>query len=395
MYFCCNKIMAGLYIHIPFCRQRCIYCDFYSSTNTGMKNKYVDILCKEISDRRDYLNNEPFRTIYFGGGTPSLFSGPDFEKLFNQMREQLDFSFKNSSDNNSFYDLLKTENEITLEGNPDDISSEYLDTIKDLPFNRISMGVQSFDDDELKFLNRRHDARSAIDAVKRCRTYELNNISIDLIYGLPGQTLERWKSNLKQAIDLNVPHISAYNLIVEPETALNKLIQTGKFFLPEEECNIQMFEIMIDLLQDAGYEHYEISNFAKPGYYSKHNSSYWNGQHYLGIGASAHSYNGKSRQWNINSLSEYCNSNPIPVEIESIDSRTAYNDFIMTRLRTAKGIYLPELEKLFGDKMKTYCLNQAEKYILQDTLHIENEYLQLKRSGIFISDRIISDLMFV
>jgi oxygen-independent coproporphyrinogen-3 oxidase len=365
--------MAGIYFHIPFCKQRCLYCDFFSSTESRKKEKYVDALCEELAEKKAYLR-EPVKTIYFGGGTPSLLSSADFEKIFHTLHPIY------GEDENR---------EITLEANPDDVTLAYLESIKHLPFNRFSLGIQSFDDKELQLLNRRHDAQSAIWAVERLQQAGYGNISIDLMYGLPGQDLKIWKKNLRQAINLQVQHISAYHLTYEEGTPLYRRLKAGGIASVDEELSNRLFEMLIDTLTAAGFEHYEISNFAKTGFQSRHNSSYWNGTHYLGIGASAHSYNGFSRQWNKRTL-DYRTSD---CEIEMLDEKMAYNDFVITRLRTMKGMDLNELVTLFGESRKTYCLQQAHKFILNGLLNYKNNFLRLTRKGIFISDGVMSDLM--
>jgi len=340
-----------------------------------MKGKYVDALCEELQERKDYLN-EPVETIYFGGGTPSLLSFSDFTKIFSTL-----YSVYGKDENR----------EVTLEANPDDIIPDYLTTVQFFPFNRISLGVQSFDDGELKLLNRRHDAQSAVLAVKRLQQAGYNNISIDLIYGLPNQTPEIWNKTIRQAIDLQVQHISAYHLTYEEGTPLHKQLKAGSLVPVDEEMSNRLFEIVTDTLTAAGFEHYEISNFARPGFQSRHNVSYWDGTHYLGVGASAHSYNGFSRQWNKKTLMpDYRISG---CEIEILDEKTKYNDFVITRLRMMKGMDLNELVVRFGESRKMYCLQQAQKYLATGLLYCEDNCLRLTRKGIFISDRIMSDLM--
>ena len=369
--------MAGIYFHIPFCQSRCIYCDFFSSTSKKEKEQYVGALCRELQERKDYLQGQSIQTIYFGGGTPSQLTATDFEKIFSTLT--------------AFFSLEKPNMEITLEANPDDITSEYLDSIKHLPFNRVSLGIQSFNDKELTFLNRRHDAESAISAVKRLQKKGFSNISLDLMYGLPEQSLEIWRKNLKEAIALDVQHISAYHLIYEEGTRLFALQEQGLIYPVQEELSVQLFETLIDTLCKAGFEHYEISNFAKSGFHSKHNSSYWNGVHYLGIGASAHSYNGASRQWNQKVHGALYLEHEL--EIETIDKITAYNDFVITRLRTQEGINIGELTSLFGEEKEKYCLKQAQKYLNNHSLEIMDNQLKLTRKGIFVSDGIMSDLI--
>jgi len=368
--------MAGIYIHIPFCKQRCSYCDFFSSTGNRRIDTYITAICSEIKERSDYLNNEPVETIYFGGGTPSVLSFSDFKRIFDTL-----YSVYGENENR----------EVTLEANPDDLSPNYLPTITSFPFNRISLGIQSFDDSELKLLNRRHDAQSAIRAVQLLQKEEFNNISIDLMYGLPGQNLKTWEKTLRQAVDLRVQHISAYHLTYEEGTPLQKRLKEGSLTPVDEEMSNRMFDVLIDTLAASGFEHYEISNFSRPGFQSRHNASYWDGTHYLGLGAAAHSYNGFSRRWNNKTLTpDYWTSG---FETETLDEKTKYNDFVITRLRVMKGMDLNELNTLFGESQKAYCLQQAQKYVANGWLKYENNGLRLTRKGVFISDRIMRDLI--
>jgi len=367
--------MAGIYIHIPFCKQRCSYCDFFSSTESSKKERYINALCEELYERKDYLN-EPVETIYFGGGTPSVLSFSDFEKILYAL-----YSIFGENENR----------EVTLEVNPDDLTPDYLSIVKFFPFNRISLGIQSFDNRELKLLNRRHNAQSAIQAVERLQQAGYGNISIDLMYGLPGQDEKIWAETLRQAIDLQVQHISTYHLTYEEGTELHKQLKEGSITPVDEEMSNRLFEILTDMLTATGFEHYEISNFARAGFQSRHNTSYWNGTHYLGIGASAHSYNGFSRQWNYKTLvPNYWTSG---CEIEILDEKTKYNDFIITRLRMMKGMDLNELTALFGDSRKTRCLQRAQKSMVSGLLIYEDNRLRLTRKGVFISDSIMRDLM--
>ena len=375
--------MAGIYLHIPFCKTRCIYCDFYSTTRSELKTHYVHTLCRELEMRKEYLKGEPVETIYFGGGTPSQLEEADFKHIFETIRENYG---------------MEHCREITLEANPDDLSQEYLKMLSSLPFNRISMGVQSFKAEDLRFLNRRHDREQALRAVELCKENGLANISIDLIYGLPGQTLKEWESNLDRAIQLDIPHISAYHLIYEEGTALYKLKEAGKISPVEEEISVSLFTSLIDRLTANGYLHYEISNFARPGMISRHNSSYWTGKKYLGAGPSAHSYNGESRQWNVSSLPAYIraigNGSP-EIEVEELDINTRYNDFIITGLRTMWGVNLTEIQGQFGNDKLIYCQKQAAPHLKQGLLIEKGETLILSRNGIFISDSIMSDLLWV
>lgn len=375
--------MAGLYIHIPFCTKRCLYCDFFSNTEMKYKAPYIRALIEEMKLRQAYIGDEPIETIYFGGGTPSQLQAADFEAIFD-----------------AIFRLFNTGpcKEITLEANPDDMTLDYIRSLRALPFNRISMGVQSFKDKDLHFLNRRHNSLQAKQAVRDCQQNGYSNISIDLIYGLPGQTLEEWESNLEEAIRLQIPHISAYHLIYEEGTALYKLMEAGKIIPVEEELSVTLFSTLIDKLTEAGYLHYEISNFALPGCFSQHNSSYWTGKRYLGIGPSAHSYNGESRQWNISSLPLYIKGidTHIPeIEIEELDIHTRYNDFIITGLRTMWGIRLNDIRTLFGEEKLTYLNQQAKSYLQKGLLLMQEGTLTLSKEGIFISDGIMSDLLWV
>lgn len=375
--------MAGIYIHIPFCAKRCLYCDFFSSTDMQFKTPYIQAIIREMELRKDYIDNEPIETIYFGGGTPSQLGEKDFEKIFDAI--------------NRIFDTSQCQ-EITLEANPDDMTPEYVASLQKLPFNRISMGVQSFQEKDLRFLNRRHNREQAIRAVALCKEHGISNINIDLIYGLPGQTLDEWSLNLEEAIQLDVPHISAYHLIYEERTALYKLLKEGGITPVDEELSVSLFSTLINRLTKAGYLHYEISNFARPGYISQHNSSYWLGKKYIGIGAAAHSYNGSNRLWSVSSLPLYLKgiATETPnVEIEELDENTQYNDFIITRLRTMWGIQLQKIKELFGEEKWNYLKQQAEPYLQQDLLNLQNETLKLSKKGIFISDGIMSDLLWI
>lgn len=375
--------MAGIYIHIPFCKTRCIYCDFYSTTRSELKQRYIRALCQELQTRKDYLKGEPIETIYFGGGTPSQLAQEDFRQVFQTIEAEYG---------------METVKEITLEANPDDLTETYVAMLRTLPFNRISMGIQTFDDPTLKLLNRRHNAAQAIRAVERCRRAGFRNISIDLIYGLPGETDERWKQDLQQAIGLDVEHISAYHLTYEEGTRIYEMLHAHTIREVDEESSVGFFSTLMDTLGAAGYEHYEISNFCKPGMYSRHNTSYWKGVPYLGCGPSAHSFNTEMREWNVASLEEYircieeerCTS-----ETEFLDKATRYNEYIMTALRTMWGVSLESIEQKFGSELRQYCMDMAAPHLEGGKLEIKDRYLRLTREGIFVSDGILSDLMFI
>ena len=375
--------MAGIYIHIPFCKRRCIYCDFFSTTQSEKKAEYVHALVRELEMRKDYVGDEEIETIYLGGGTPSQLSQEELEEIFAYI-----------------YKVYKVtpDAEITLEANPDDLTPEYVSIIRTLPVNRISMGIQTFQEETLKLLHRRHTAQQAIETFKRCREAGFQNISIDLMYGLPGETLETWEQDLQQAIDLHPEHISAYHLIYEEGTTLWNLREQNKVEEAEEELSLTLFKTLIERLTKAGYQHYEISNFCLPGLHSRHNSSYWTGKKYLGCGPSAHSFDGISRQWNVSSLEKYLEgirSNQLDFELEDLDLYTRYNDFVITSIRTCWGMPLAQLRTTYGETLYNYCLRMAKPHIEQGVLEIKEDTLKLTPQGIFISDGIMSDLLWI
>lgn len=374
--------MAGIYIHIPFCKTRCTYCDFYTGTNETQMDAFVDAICTEARLRKEEVG-EPVETLYFGGGTPSRLRQEHFDRIFDTLHRH--FSIEASA-------------EITVEANPDDLTDGYVEMLSRLPVNRLSIGIQSFNDSELQFLSRRHSARQAIDAVQRCRQYGFENISIDLMYGLPGQTTEIWQHNLEQAIALDVPHISSYHLIYEEKTRMYVLLQAGKIVPVEEETSTAMFAMLIDRLTSHGYIHYEISAFGREGYFSLHNSSYWKNKKYLGLGPAAHSFDGNNRSLNVASLTRYIKgveSGRLNREMEQLSQSEKYNETVLTGLRTMWGVDLTALTTLFGDKFYRYCMHNAQKYLDRNLLIIEENRLKLTRDGIFISDGIMSDLMWI
>ena len=375
--------MAGIYIHIPFCKRRCIYCDFFSTTQSEKKSAYVRALCRELEMRRDYVEGEEIETIYLGGGTPSQLTEEELKAIFA-----------------SIYHIYKVKEdaEITLEANPDDLTPEYVAMLRQLPVNRISMGIQTFQEETLKLLHRRHTATQAIEAFRRCREAGFQNISIDLMYGLPGETLETWKEDLRQAINLRPEHISAYHLIYEEDTALWKLREQHQVEEADEDLSVSLFETLIDRLKEAGYQHYEISNFCLSGMHSRHNSSYWTGKKYLGCGPSAHSFNGVSRQWNVASLEGYIKGveeGVLDYEVEELDLYTRYNDYVLTSIRTCWGMSLSKLRSEFGEELYRYCMRMAKPHEDQGVLENREGVLRLTRKGIFVSDGIMSDLMWV
>lgn len=384
--------MSGLYIHIPFCKSRCIYCGFYSSTLLAWQDRYVDALCREMQLRMNdqetpNKNHNTLKTIYLGGGTPSQISPSNLEKLFIYINKVYGGILEESKG--------KNELEITMECNPDDVDDQFCDMLKRLPVNRISMGVQTFSDERLQFLHRRHTAKQVGEAVGKLRAANISNISIDLMFGFPEETLEEWENDIKQAIDLQVEHISAYSLMYEEGTPLYELsIRNPKFKKTSDEVERKMYETLIDRLEAAGFEHYEISNFARSGRRSRHNSSYWQGIPYMGIGAAAHSYDLKTRSWNVADLRQYIESieqGILPLETETIDEATRYNDLITTALRTREGITINNVAPAF----RNYLLNNAQRHINRHLLAIEEGRLHLTREGLFVSDSIMSDLVFV
>ena len=375
--------MAGIYIHIPFCKTRCIYCDFYSTTDSAASSKYIEALCKELVLRKDDLKGEPIQTIYIGGGTPSQLTEFELKQIFTTIANH--------------YDLSKIE-EITMEGNPDDLTTNYLAMLRTTPINRLSLGIQTFNNDMLKKLNRRHNAEQAIAAVKEAQNYGFDNISIDLMYGLPHETMDVWINDIKMAIQLNIEHVSAYHLIYEKGTPLYKKLTDGIIQEVDEDFSLQSFTNLIKILTDNGFIHYEISNFAKNGKIAQHNTSYWTGKKYLGYGPSAHSYNGINRSWNVSSLYEYIQQieiNRLHPEVENLNIDTRYNDYVITSLRTMWGISLDKLKKEFGESYYNYALNMAKKHITVGNLELKNNNLKLSKKGIFISDGIMSDMLYV
>jgi oxygen-independent coproporphyrinogen-3 oxidase len=374
--------MAGIYIHIPFCKTICTYCDFYKTTNFSKKNELIKAIIEEIKIRKDYLTEE-VTTIYFGGGTPSTLSIHDINKIL----KKLSTTF-----------LLSSNVEVTLEANPDDLTLEYLNDLRKIGVNRLSIGIQSFDDNQLKIINRRHNAETAINCIQLAQKAKFDNISIDLIFGLPTQSLDSWKSQVNTAMQLEVQHISAYGLMYEEKTQLYKQLKTGEITPIDDDTLIEMYNYLTETTAKNNFEQYEISNFSKPNFKSLHNSAYWKQTPYLGIGPSAHSYNGVSRQWNIASNTQYCKriaQNSPFFEKETLTPQDKYNDFVIVRIRTLEGINLLQLKSDFDDIYYNHCLQNAQKHIENNTLIIENNFLHLTHKGIMISDSIITDLIIV
>lgn len=380
--------MAGLYIHIPFCKSRCIYCGFYSTTVLSMRKAYVKSLCREMEMRGRNVLFHQLSTIYIGGGTPSQLSISHLHDIFSCINDVF---------------LVDDGAEITLECNPDDITPAFAESLKTLPVNRVSMGVQTFNDKRLKFFGRRHSAAQIPLAINQLRKVGINNISIDLMFGFPHETIEEWGSDIEKALNLHVEHLSAYSLMYEEGTPLynirSKQIENGLVNQEEEdELSVRMYELLMERLENAGYEHYEISNFALKhahgSYRSRHNSSYWQGVPYLGIGAAAHSYDIETRQWNVADIQQYMraiNQGEIPAEREVMTDEIRYNDVITTDMRTIEGIALEKLP----EKYKSYLLRQAQKHIAQGLLALHDNHISLTKQGLFISDSIMSDLVYV
>lgn len=369
---------GGIYIHVPFCQSRCIYCDFYSTTyGAEWKRSYVDSLKREMQLRREEINTSRVPSLYIGGGTPSQLPSLLLVEVFRAICDNF---------------ALSEDAEVTIEANPDDVTPEWLSALSQTPVNRISMGVQTFSDSLLRFLNRRHTSRQAIEAVRLCQDAGYSNISLDLIYGLPGQTLKDWKSDVKQLLSLDVPHLSAYALSYEEGTVLSKMLQEGSVNEVSDELSWQMYEYLMDETAVTGMQHYEISNFSMPGMHSRHNSSYWDGSPYLGLGPGAHSYDGgRIRRSNNTSLKEYVQATTdVPHQEEILTPEELYDELVMTRLRTAPGLPL----SLLAPKQKDYCLRMAKPHIGNGNLLQERNALRLSRKGIFVSNSIISDLMY-
>jgi oxygen-independent coproporphyrinogen III oxidase len=373
--------MAGIYLHIPLCKKLCFYCDFYHIISSGDNTAFVDALIREAVLRKDYLGTENVSTIYFGGGTPSVLSIAELGLILDQIRKS--------------YSLGEIC-EITAELNPDDVTPEYLSGLKQLNINRISLGVQSWRDPVLKMLNRRHDAAQAERALKEILSAGFDNISMDLIYGIPGMTLEEWGAILDFTFSFDIKHLSAYHLTIETGTVFGKMLEKGLIGEVDEEDSVALFNLLIEKAEAAGFIHYEISNFGKPGYFSKHNSNYWKQVNYIGLGPSAHSFNGYSRQWNIRDFKGYIkavNSGKVFFEQEDLDLKARFNEYVMTSLRTMWGIDLDYVEKTFEKEGYDYIVNLAGKFKNYGLIRQDKKNLVLTNQGKIISDNIISEFM--
>ncbi|MFN3756985.1 MAG: radical SAM family heme chaperone HemW [Flavobacterium sp.] len=382
--------MSGIYIHIPFCKQACHYCDFHFSTSMKKKDEMILALAKEIQLRKEEFKNDIVETIYFGGGTPSILAIEDLRLLIDEV-------YKN-------YNVVENP-EITVEANPDDLSSDLsfrgtrnlFEELKAIGINRLSIGIQSFFEDDLKMMNRAHNANEA----KKCleeATKHFDNISLDLIYGIPGMSNKKWMQNIEIALSFGIPHISSYALTVEPKTALHSFIQKGIIPAPEDEVAQEHFQILMERLEEEGFVHYELSNFGKEGYFSKNNSNYWLGKKYIGIGPSAHSFDGEKRGWNISNNSLYIKSikdGKLPMETETLTKTDRYNEYVMTGLRTIWGVSLERVKHEFGSTYRDYLEQQAARYYEDHLLYLDDTILRTTRKGKFLSDGIASDLFLL
>ena len=374
--------MAGLYIHIPFCASRCIYCGFYSTTRLDLRQQYVDALIRELVEvgKSKMLKDDSISTVYLGGGTPSQLTIPQLHQLFDAIY---------------IYNKVESGAEVTIEMNPDDVSVPYADTLRQLGINRVSMGAQTFDDERLRWLNRRHTVAQVGQAVKILRAAGIRNISIDLMYGFPNETIDDFVHDIDEVIKLDVEHISAYCLMIEEGTELYRRYgdkRVREYDDSKEETERKMYELLIDKLTAAGYEHYEISNFARPSFRSRHNSSYWTGVPYIGLGAAAHSFDGHLRSWNVSDIQQYIasvNRDERLNEEEELSATDFYNERVMLGLRTCEGVDLSAL----SDDERNYCIQEAQPFLSDDILLLTDNRLVLTRKGLFVSDYVMSSLM--
>jgi oxygen-independent coproporphyrinogen III oxidase len=378
-----QKSMAGVYIHIPFCRQKCYYCDFYKTVNTGLTDRFISVLLKEIKIRKNYLQGEPVETIYFGGGTPSVLNEQELNQILSSVLTE-------------FQVLPKAE--ITFEANPDDLDFEYLKSLKRSGINRLSIGIQAFQNEHLKKMNRRHNSEQAKHSVENAVKAGFLNISVDLIYGLPDLTRQQWSDSLKKVMALPVQHISAYHLTYHQGTPFYTWLKKGTLKELDEAESIEQFNRLIEETGKAGFEQYEISNFAKNEMYSKHNTAYWTGKKYLGLGPSAHSFNGETRQWNFAHIESYLKAFEIDspfFEIEKLTENEKYNEYILTHLRTKWGVSYSFIEENFGKKRASFFLTTIQKYKQTGKVMQQNGIFTLSHEGVFVSDDILANLMII
>ncbi|HAX92868.1 MAG TPA: coproporphyrinogen III oxidase [Bacteroidales bacterium] len=373
--------MAGIYIHIPFCKKLCSYCDFYHIISQSDNRQYIDALNREAFLRRDYLGNQAVSTIYIGGGTPSVLEPSEIKNILNNISRNF---------------RIGEKPEVTIELNPDDVNDDFLDGLKKTIVNRISIGIQSWREQDLKFMNRRHTASAAAIALDKIFDAGYDNVTIDLIYGIPGMLTSHWASNLDISFSYNIKHLSAYHLTIEPGTMLGKMKEKGALSEIDEDESASQFQLLIEKAGTAGFIHYEISNFGLPGFLSVHNSNYWKQVSYLGLGPSAHSFNGYSRQWNVRDVKKYIkavDSGCLDFDIEELDKKTRFNEYIMTSLRTMWGISLDYVEEAFDKEGYDYIKNLSGKFIDYGLMKQEKNTLLLTNQGKMISDNIISELM--
>jgi len=375
--------LAGIYIHIPFCKQKCHYCNFYSVVSLKHRGEFIAALNGEIIFRKQYLGDEKVSTIYFGGGTPSMLTPDEIVQIIENIK--------------AIYNVID-DVEITLEANPDDLNSEKIvDLKKYSPVNRLSIGIQSFFDDDLEYLNRVHNSEQAKKCIDLAKKEGFNNLTVDLIYGIPTLTEDKWKENLKIFFDFDIPHLSSYSLTVEQKTALDVLIKKKKIQDINEEQSIKHFDILVEETEKRGFINYEISNFAKEGYYSKHNSIYWLGGHYLGLGPSAHSYNGISRQWNVMNIKKYCEdsgTSKVVEETENLSKDQMYNEYILTSLRTSWGCDIEHITNVFGIAYADYFLGKIENYVHDKKVIQNKNAFLLTNEGKLFADGIASSLFY-
>ncbi|MDO8953204.1 MAG: radical SAM family heme chaperone HemW [Draconibacterium sp.] len=375
--------MAGIYVHIHFCRQKCYYCDFYKTVNTSLTKKFISALENEIVQRKNYLEGESIETIYFGGGTPSVLNEMELTGIL----DFLHLHFKVSS-----------TAEITFEANPDDLTVEYLNEIYCAGIRRLSIGIQSFQNEFLKKMNRRHNAIQAIEAVENAAKTGFNDISVDLVYGLPGLARDQWNADLNQVFQLPVQHLSAYHLTYHKGTPFYTWLKKGTLKALNENESIWQFQSLIQMAKENGFEQYEISNFAKDRKYSKHNSSYWMGVKYLGLGPSAHSFNGTSRSWNVSHIESYIKAVAAGLpysEEEILSENNRYNEYILTRIRTIWGVSIDDIKTGFGTEKAFYFQQNIEKHIASDLVKQQSGIYTLTEKGMFVSDEIMANLMFI
>lgn len=375
--------MSGIYFHIPFCKQLCHYCAFHKSISLQAKDRMLSCLKKELEKRKDYLDGKNIESIYFGGGTPSVYSPSEIQSLINEVSKHF---------------TIEENAEITMEANPDDLTHDYLKELKETSINRLSVGIQSFHDEDLILMNRRHSGQQAYDAIKRAQDYGFDNISVDQIYGVPGLTFEKWEQNLRKVFELNIQHISSYHLMYDPNTVFSHKLKKGTLKEVDEEVSLAQYKHLIAEAKKQGFIHYEISNFSKLGLESKHNSSYWQQKKYLGLGPSAHSYNINRREWNISDNHKYMKAieeGGNYSEFEELTFNDRFNDYVLTSLRTMWGLDLKLVKKEFGDIYFQHCLKKSDKFIKSDDVRIENKHIILTDKGVFISNDVMSDFFYL